>query len=70
MGEPIPRALTIRVGDQVLTDVADYVLLVRTKDNGIETITSSYCWADGAMRKALTVIEASNYNDSMGDGDE
>ena len=67
--EAPPRALTIRVGDTVFTDVRDYIILVRQSDNGIASHTSSVCWADGAMKKVRAEIEVNNFRDASKDED-
>ena len=64
-----PR-LTIRVGQDVFDEVEDYVVLVRTKKNNINTIlsrTSSYCWAHGAMEATIAVIHQHNIDCARGD---
>lgn len=51
------RKFTIRVGDEVNTDVKDYLLMVRGHDNMITTTTSCGAWAHGVMLKELALIE-------------
>ncbi len=73
VSEPVPPQeprMTIRVGTEMFEDVLDYVVLVRDKNNEVRTLTSSYCWADGAMRKTLCVIDAHNDHSAHEDCDE
>ena len=75
MSDERPR-LSIRVGQDVFNDVDDYLVLIRTKDKGLNTITSrtsSYCWAHGAMEATLAVIMQHNMDSAEGaeeDGDD
>lgn len=61
------RALTIRVGDEVFSDVQDFIVLIRDKENGIISKTSSQCWAHGAMEKIITEIQHNNHDQAQGE---
>ena len=65
--------MTIRVGKDVFDGVEDYVVLIRTKEDGRNTIisrTSSYCWAHGAMEATLAVIQQHNIDAAQSPDDE
>lgn len=69
---PAPR-LTIRVGQDVFDDVRDYVVLVRTQDDGgnaIRSTTSSYAWAYGAMEAMIAIINAHNIDAASSEDEE
>lgn len=63
------RKLTIRIGDEVLTDVKDYVVLVRDQDNGVISRASSDSWAIGACEGLLIEVDACRRKAAEGDGD-
>ncbi len=51
------RALTIRIGDEVFTEVNDFVLLVRDNEGGMATRVSNHHWASGAVRSTLAMMD-------------
>ena len=56
--KPVPvRALTIRLGDEVFTEVHDYVLLVRDSEGGMATRISNHHWARGAVVSLQTIMD-------------
>ena len=54
------EALSIRVGKHMFSDVKDYVLIIRDKDNAIISRSSSSCWSYGAMDMMLNRIAHDN----------
>ena len=62
---PIPPPVkTIRIGAELFSDVIDYVVLIRTKDDkGGDDVTarmSSPQWSHGAMAQEIGFIEHMN----------
>lgn len=62
--------LTIRVGQELIKDVKDYIVIIRDGEDGLITMSSSKCWAAGAMQKSLCEINASNEAEAYDIGDE
>ena len=64
------RAMTLRVGDEVFTDVRDYIILIRDSEDGLITRLSNHQWAHGGIISTLAMLDHVNHEIASHDCDE
>ena len=64
------RALTLRIGDEIFTDVVDYLVLIRDKEGGLTTKLSDHHWGYEAVLSTLATMDQINLQMASHDCDE